>query len=73
MPVPPSPSARPLHSVRTALLVFDFVLLACPLVYLAFSQPSSQVGFYYVLGAALVVIATIYFLWFSEPRDEEDR
>ena len=71
MPVPSSP--RPLHAVRTALLVFDFVLLACPLVYLAFSQPSSQIGFYYVLGAALLVIATIYFLWFSEPRDEEER
>ncbi|HET6876658.1 MAG TPA: hypothetical protein VFH38_03950 [Jatrophihabitans sp.] len=71
MPVPPSP--RPLHAVRTALLVFDFVLMAFPLVYLAFSQPNSQIGYYYVLGAAVVVIATIYFLWFSEPRDEEDR
>jgi F0F1-type ATP synthase assembly protein I len=62
-----------MHSVRAALLVFDFVLLACPLVYLAFSHPDSRIGFYYVLGSAVVVIATIYFLWFSEPRDEEER
>lgn len=53
------------HSLRTAILVLDFVALACPLVYLGFSRPSSTLGLYYVLGASALVVATLFLLWSS--------